>query len=267
MYLNFCTMKRESVIKLVVALIIGFAASSDALAQIGIRADFGFDMLSSFYRDPKVITVAPGIGAKLGVDYDIHVKGRFYITPGLYWSYRSAYDYESVRKSVSVHIDSGMHEHSLDVPVHVKWKFDLNPDRLGMYVFLGPTLSCGLSSNVNMDMMCSWTETGWNYSSPKLMRITGRYNNYTGRPSFESNWDSMSSSKLNTIVREAIEAVGYRYNRFEARFEVGCGFIFKEHYELAMGFDLGFTDRLRGEVSREASELWQSFHVGFRYRF
>ncbi len=264
-------MKKENILKFILTMAVCAVSLSNASAQVGIRADVGIDALSSIYQNPTTITPSFGAGARLGADYDIHLKGRFYISPGLYWSYRSAYsdliDVKGLSSNQGAHVTSDIQEHSLNLPVHAKWKFNINPDKFGMYVFLGPTFSCGLSSGLNMDMMLSLTEVGWNYSNSKMMRVEGRYDNYTGVYSFESNWDSISSDKLDAIVKDTLDELGFRYNRFEAHFEFGAGFVFRNHYELAVGCDLGITDKIKGEVGKNASELWQSVYVGFRYRF
>ncbi|MBO5193284.1 MAG: hypothetical protein J6B62_00155 [Bacteroidales bacterium] len=40
--------------------------------------------------DPVQVSNVFGLGFQLGADYDIHLTKRFYLTPGLYWSYRVA---------------------------------------------------------------------------------------------------------------------------------------------------------------------------------
>ena len=59
-------------------------------AQVAIRADVGVAGYKTTCFDPAQVSSVFGLGLQLGADYDIHITKRFYLTPGLYWSYRAA---------------------------------------------------------------------------------------------------------------------------------------------------------------------------------
>ena len=59
-------------------------------AQVAIRADVCVAGYKTTCFDPAQVSSVFGLGLQLGADYDIHITKRFYLTPGLYWSYRAA---------------------------------------------------------------------------------------------------------------------------------------------------------------------------------
>jgi len=75
--------------KLIISAIILFISTSVS-AQVAIRTDIGVVGYKTTCFDPLQVSSTPGFGFQLGADYDIHIKKRFYLTPGLYWSYRAA---------------------------------------------------------------------------------------------------------------------------------------------------------------------------------
>lgn len=127
--------------KLIISAIILFISTSVS-AQVAIRTDIGVVGYKTTCFDPLQVSSTPGFGFQLGADYDIHIKKRFYLTPGLYWSYRAALGDSTVeehRKSI-VELDANICSfkyfdkyiegfNSIDDRGIVKsvWKFDIHP--------------------------------------------------------------------------------------------------------------------------------------------
>ena len=133
-------MKRLNIILVsIVLLIVGMNIS---YAQVGIRTDLGVVGYKTTCFDPLQVSSTPGFGFQLGADYDIHIKKRFYLTPGLYWSYRAALGDSTVEehRKLIVELDANICSfkyfdkyiegfNSIDDRGIVKsaWKFNIHP--------------------------------------------------------------------------------------------------------------------------------------------
>ena len=238
--------------KLIISAIILFISTSVS-AQVAIRADLGVVGYKTTCFDPLQVSSTPGFGFQLGADYDIHIKKRFYLTPGLYWSYRAALGDSTVE---GVYGSELLQENFLSVPIHAKWKFDIKPEKFGMYIYVGPTFSLGMSSGSRFDLMSSG------------VNVEGTYNYFNGESDFKvPGFSGSVSDELNEILQEEFDAIGLRYSRFEARLDWGVGFIIKEHHEIVTGYDFGLNNRVNGSLAENNFMNASTLYVGYRYRF
>ncbi|MDE7128485.1 MAG: outer membrane beta-barrel protein, partial [Bacteroidales bacterium] len=127
-------------------LLISIIIAVNSSAQVAFRADVGVAGYKTTCFDPAQVSSVFGLGLQLGADYDIHITKRFYLTPGLYWSYRAASGNSPVEDVYGTEL---LQEHFLNIPVHAKWKFDISPEKFGIYVYVGPVFSVGMSSRSN----------------------------------------------------------------------------------------------------------------------
>lgn len=244
-------MKRLNIILVSTVLLI--AGMNISYAQVSIRADLGVVGYTTTCFDPLQMSIAPGFAFQLGADYDIHIKKRFYLTPGLYWSYRAALGDSSAE---GVYGSELLQENFLNVPIHAKWKFDIKPEKFGIYIYIGPTFSLGMSSRSRFDLMSSGVE------------IDGTYNYFNGESDFKvPGFSGSVSDELNDILQEEFDAIGLRYSRFEARLDCGVGFIIKEHHEIVTGYDFGLNNRMKGSLAEDNFMNSSTLYVGYKYRF
>ena len=244
-------MKRLNIILVSTVLLI--AGMNISYAQVAIRADLGVVGYTTTCFDPLQVSIAPGFAFQLGADYDIHIKKRFYLTPGLYWSYRAALGDSSAE---GVYGSELLQENFLNVPIHAKWKFDIKPEKFGIYIYIGPTFSLGMSSRSRFDLMSSG------------VKIDGTYNYFNGESDFNvPGFSGSVSDELNDILQEEFDAIGLRYSRFEARLDCGVGFIIKEHHEIVTGYDFGLNNRMKGSLAEDNFMNSSTLYVGYRYRF
>ena len=244
-------MKRLNIILVSTVLLI--AGMNISYAQVAIRADFGVVGYTTTCFDPLQVSIAPGFAFQLGADYDIHIKKRFYLTPGLYWSYRAALGDSTVE---GVYGSEMLQENFLNVPIHAKWKFDIKPEKFGMYIYVGPTFSLGMSSRSRFDLMFSG------------VKVEGTYNYYNGESDFTvPGLSGIELRELNVLLQEEFDAIGLRYSRFEARLDWGVGFIIKEHHEIVTGYDFGLNNRVKGSLAENNFMNASTLYIGYRYRF
>lgn len=244
-------MKRLNIILVSTVLLI--AGMNISYAQVAIRADLGVVGYTTTCFDPLQVSIAPGFAFQLGADYDIHIKKRFHLTPGLYWSYRAALGDSTAE---GVYGSELLQENFLNVPIHAKWKFDIKPEKFGIYIYIGPTFSLGMSSRSRFDLMSSGVE------------IDGTYNYFNGESDFKvPGFSGSVSDELNDILQEEFDAIGLRYSRFEARLDCGVGFIIKEHHEIVTGYDFGLNNRMKGSLAEDNFMNASTLYVGYKYRF
>ena len=234
----------------IVLLIVGMNTS---FAQVAIRTDIGIVGYKTTCFDPLQVSSTPGFAFQLGADYDIHIKKRFHLTPGLYWSYRAALGDSTVE---GVYGSELLQENFLNVPIHAKWKFNIKPEKFGMYIYVGPTFSLGMSSRSRFDLMSSG------------VNVKGTYNYFNGESDFKvPGFSGSVSDELNDILQEEFDAIGLRYSRFEARLDLGVGFIIKEHHEIVTGYDFGLNNRVKGSLAENNFMNASTLYIGYRYRF
>ena len=172
-------------------LIVGMNTS---FAQVAIRADLGVVGYKTTCFEPLQVSSTPGFAFQLGADYDIHIKKRFYLTPGLYWSYRAALGDSTVE---GVYGSELLQENFLNVPIHAKWKFDIKPEKFGMYIYVGPTFSLGMSSRSSFDLMFSG------------VKVEGTYNYYNGESDFTvPGLSGIELRELNVLLQKEFDAIG-----------------------------------------------------------
>lgn len=238
-------MKKFEIILMAIALY--FTCSATSSAQVAVRADVGMLGYNTLIRNPLQITTIPGLGLQLGADYDIHLIKSFYLTPGLYWSYRTV----SVDPAVEdVYGFELLQEHFLNIPVHAKWKFDIRPEKFGIYVYAGPVFSVGMSSRSHYDLSVSF------------INVEGTYNYFNGDSDFNSGYDA-----LNDIIKAEIVAAGLKYSRFEARLDCGVGFVIRDRHEIVTACDFGLNNRLKGAITKGNYMIVSNIYLGYRYRF
>ena len=103
-----------------------------SFAQVAIRTDIGVVGYKTTCFDPLQVSSTPGFGFQLGADYDLHIKKRFYLTPGLYWSYRAALGDSTAE---GVYVSELLQENFLNVPIQAELLYSFTAHRKNMTLF------------------------------------------------------------------------------------------------------------------------------------
>lgn len=131
----------KNVYLIIAAAIMFFAV--EANAQIGVGV--GYNMLNNVQKALDEDESGALNGFYVEATYDINFlersRGELGLQPGLRFSY--AGDHES-EEALGVKVKASENETYLDIPVLVKYSYDLHAVKLS--AFAGPVLSCGLSS-------------------------------------------------------------------------------------------------------------------------
>ncbi len=256
-------MKRENLLKFFIALVVCAAYSSNMSAQVGVRMDVGLPIYNAVNLSTSQVGASLGYEIQGGADYDFRLyeyqykkhdfTGVLYLTSGLFWNYWSVYD---DLKIDNVYGWEHIHENSLCVPIHLKWKDNYRPGRFALYVFAGPDLSLGMSARSSMDMHVS------------SVLVKGRYNYYTGESEFSlPGYSDDTEDDFNSAMQEAMAEQDIRFRRFEVRFDWGIGFVLKDSHEIVLGFDYSLVNRFKGKHGDSYNMKVSTCYVGYRYRF
>lgn len=131
----------KNVYLIIAAAVMLFAV--EANAQIGVGV--GYNMLNNVQKALDEDESGALNGFYVEATYDINFlersRGELGLQPGLRFSY--AGDHES-EEALGVKVKASENETYLDIPVLVKYSYDL--DAVKLSAFAGPVLSCGLSS-------------------------------------------------------------------------------------------------------------------------
>ena len=131
----------KNVYLIIAAALMFFAV--EANAQIGVGV--GYNMLNNVQKALDEDESGALNGFYVEATYDINFlersRGELGLQPGLRFSY--AGDHES-EEALGVKVKASENETYLDIPVLVKYSYDL--DAVKLSAFAGPVLSCGLSS-------------------------------------------------------------------------------------------------------------------------
>lgn len=200
----------------------------DANAQLGVG--IGYNHLNNATRmaDEKDNEGLDGFYVEATYDWNFLDKGwgSLGLQPGLRYTFAGESDSE----------DGGrvsLAEHYLDVPVNVKYSYDLGSVKLS--AFAGPVFSLGLASSIRA-------------SVGELVTKTSRY---TGATIVKGNGDSIKT-----------DGNGTDYGRFDIKFGVGVGATFLENLNVKLGYNFGMLNRYTGPKS---DNIKSSMHTGVFY--
>ena len=131
----------KNVYLIIAAAVMFFAV--EANAQIGVGV--GYNMLNNVQKALDEDESGALNGFYVEATYDINFLERSWgelgLQPGLRFSYAGDHESEEV---LGVKVKASENETYLDIPVLVKYSYDL--DAVKLSAFAGPVLSCGLSS-------------------------------------------------------------------------------------------------------------------------
>ena len=140
-------------------------------------------------------------------------------------------------------------DHYLDVPVNVKYSFDILPGKVKISASAGPVLSFGLAADE-----IAHTELGDYWMNSRLSLYSNKY-------TLKSSEESFSTSGNEGDVT---------FNFFDLKIGVGVGVTIFENYNIKAGYNIGLLNRASGtdiEISGKPVSHTNVFHIGIGYIF
>ena len=238
----------KNALKIIIAAAAGLLMTFELPAKNGIEIGY----LNSTYRTKaasgEVTKSDPMSGFYVGLVKDLRLFAGLSIQPGLYYSYLNTAEKEEIP---SFNLSSSYTEHGLNLPIHIKYTFDIVP-AFGVYVFAGPTLSLGLAANTKI----SFTEEALG----NTMTFDARYNSYTGKIKSEN----IPEESLDQIDRYLPQT---RMNRFDVLMGGGIGLNLVKFVTVKGGFDYGLLNRFNEDMADAGTLNRMQFYISVGVMF
>lgn len=232
----------KNALKIIIAAAAGLLMTFELPAKNGIEIGY----LNSTYRTKaasgEVTKSDPMSGFYVGLVKDLRLFAGLSIQPGLYYSYLNTAEKEEIP---SFNLSSSYTEHGLNLPIHIKYTFDIVP-AFGVYVFAGPTLSLGLAANTKISF------TG--EALGNTMTFDARYNSYTGKIKSEN----IPEESLDQIDRYLPQT---RMNRFDVLMGGGIGLNLVKFVTVKGGFDYGLLNRFNEDMADAGTLNRMQFYI------
>jgi hypothetical protein len=223
--------------------VLAFAAmffAVDAYAQLGVGV--GYNLLNTTQKLADESDDESLNGLYVEATYDFNFleakRGSLAVQPGLRYSFAGETESE---KMPGLTTRASLTEHYLDIPVNVKYSYDIMPSTLKAYAFAGPVFSMGLTSVSKTSL----SGEGVNYVS--------KYHNYSGKTVVKGEGTS-SSVKPDGLTD---------YGRFDIKLGLGIGAAFSEKLNVKLGYEIGMLNRYTGE--QISKDYRYRMHTGVFY--
>ena len=206
-----------------------------AVASEGDVQETESDGLNGFY-----------INALYNFDFLSMNWGVLSLQSGLTYSYYGTSDSEDEEVlGVPTYYKTSFNEHYLDVPVNVKYSYDLLPGTLKLSAFAGPVFSFGLSSAEidRVEMGDDWSKV-----------VT---NNYTGKVTTKTE----TAGKLS---ESTVEGNGTGYRMFDLKLGLGIAATVFDKLDVKLAYNIGLLDRYKADALRWHTNV---FTVGVAWNF
>lgn len=240
----------KSGVKAILAVAAAMIFGAQAFAQVGIEAGYMNSMYSSKMNDAdKASKSDPLNGFYAGVNDNINIVAGLSIQPGLYYSFGTASKSEEILGFKNTYSET---EHNLNVPVNVKYTFNIIPSVLNISIFVGPTFSLGLASQDKLSISGEFAGTAFDG--------TLKYDNYTGK----IKSDNISEELQNTLNGYMPES---SMSRFDIMLGGGIGVGLFKFLNVKAGYDYGLLNRYKGDMAKNASLNRSQFYVALGINF
>ena len=205
-----------------VAVVMFFAV--DAKAQLGVGVGYNLLNTTTTVVDESENDSLNGfyIEATYGFNLLDEKWGTLGIEPGIRYTFGAEAEQEEL---LGVKTRASLTEHYLDIPVHVKYGYEVLPSKLDVHAFAGPVFSVGLASNLKATAGDTIVKTS-NYEDSDYGRFDLKIGLGAGVTIVEkySVKVGYNFGLLNRYTGEQVD--GYKYKKHTGVFYVGAGFNF-----------------------------------------
>ena len=197
----------------------------EANAQIGVG--LGYNLLTTTTTMADESEDASLNGFYLEATYDINFLNRNWgslgLQPGLRYTFAGESDSDEV---AGVKTNASFTEHYLDVPVNVKYSYEIIPTTLKAYAFAGPVFSLGLASNLKAGAGDTSVKTN-NYKDTEYGRFDIKFGLGAG-VTLAEKFNVKLGYNIGMLNRYTGEQISkdYKYKTHTGVFYLGVGFNF-----------------------------------------
>jgi hypothetical protein len=197
----------------------------DASAQIGVGLGYNLLTTTATMADESEDDSLNGFYLEATYDFNFLNKnwGSLGLQPGVRYTFAGESDSDEV---AGVKAKESFTEHYLDVPVNVKYSYEIIPTTLKAYAFAGPVFSLGLASNFKAGAGDTSVKTN-NYKDTEYGRFDIKFGLGAGVTLAEKLNVKLGYNigMLNRYTGEQISK-DYKYKTHTGVFYIGVGFNF-----------------------------------------
>ena len=196
----------------------------DAYAQLGVGVGYNLMNTTQKLADESDDESLNGFYVEATYDFNfLQAKwGSLGIQPGLRYSFAGETESE---KMPGLTTRASLTEHYLDIPVNVKYSYDIMPSTLKAYAFAGPVFSCGLASSLKVKANDDDIKTN-NYKDTTYGRFDIKLGLGAGVTLMEK-FDVKLGYNIGLLNRYTGEQIdNFKYKTHTGVFYVGVGFNF-----------------------------------------
>lgn len=240
-----------------VAAIAAMVFAVNASAQISVGVGYGMASHNAKYRyenkwekpDPTNMS-----GFWIAGTYDFNIMsaswGDLAVQPGLTYSFYGKLVESGIGAEDKSSRKESRRDHYLDLPVNVKYSYDLLPGTVKLHAYAGPVFSFGLSAKA---IVKAKRESDDFYASYKV-------NLYNGNTVTKTNY----KGEKNT---DKTKGDGTDYSMFDLKLGLGIGATIMDLFDVRIGYNIGLLNRYTGEVKKDQKQHTNVFYLGVAYNF
>lgn len=248
----------KKIIITLATVIAAMALAANASAQLSVGAGYGLASHTAVDKTPNSVTKADPtnmsgfyVGAAYGWNFLSRNWGDLSLQPGLTYSfYGKCIEQENTNvEGFEASYKGSRRDHYLDVPVHVKYAYDVVPGTLKLSAFAGPVFSFGLGAT-----LIEREESGDNYSNTRFNMYTGKFKT-TGKLAGNKFSESGGDGDTN-------------YSMFDIKLGLGISATLFEMFDVRIAYNLGLLDRMTEKVEGyNRISHTNVFQIGVAYNF
>ena len=125
-------------------------------------------------------------------------------------------------------------DHFVDIPVHLKYAYDIVPGAVRAYAFAGPVLSFGMAANI-----VKITKVNKIGNGSVLAHNVERSNAYTGQ--YYTKIFDESTNKYD--IKKGKDGKYKSYDMFDLKLALGLGVTISEKVDVKFGYNIGLLNR------------------------
>ena len=198
--------------------------AADAKAQLGVGVGYNLLNTTTTVADESEDDSLNGfyVEATYGFNLLNERWGTLGIEPGVRYTFGAEAEQEEL---LGVKTRASLTEHYLDIPVHVKYGYEVLPSKLSVHAFAGPVFSVGLASTLKATAGDTTVKTN-NYKESDYGRFDLKIGLGAGVTIAErvNVKVGYNFGLLNRYTGEQVD--GYKYKSHTGVFYVGAGFNF-----------------------------------------
>ena len=246
----------KKIVVLFATAVVAMAFAANASAQLSVGAGYGLASHTAAIKgDGAKITADPTnmSGFYVNGTYEINFLsknwGDLSVAPGLTYSfYGKCLEEESEREEgISYQYKNSRRDHYLDVPVHVKYAYNVVPGTLKLAAFAGPVFSFGLAAT---DIEKTKLGDEWTKSRSSL---------YTGK------YVVKSSAAEENISGDDGDT---NYSIFDLKLGVGISATLFEKLDFRVAYNVGLLNRVTEKIDGvKAISHTNVLQIGVAYNF